>query len=411
MLLLDTGDKVVADGVMAGGHNLVIDEASLTGESDPIKKSRDEDPWCRSGTQVSEGSGRVLIVAVGPQSEWGRTLALVGGAGDDETPLQEKLGDMAATIGKVGLGVAVASFAALTIKWFVVWCRSPGGCAALRHHLNQGGLVEFFLYAVTIVVVAVPEGLPLAVTIALAYSMKKMMRDNNFVRVLAACETMGGATAICSDKTGTLTENRMTVTEGWFAGAKLDHAPARDELGAALLEELALNFALNSKAHLIVDAPPPAPVGFVGNRTECALLALARRWGFDYGALRAEWAPRVAREYGFTSARKMASVLVSRLWQRHWRAAAGRWAPGGGEGREGEEGNQAAIQTHRAPSTPTTTTIIATNRVKRCAARPACSRSTTRAPPSGCSSAARRRAPQAAAPRRSAPRSASGSCR
>jgi Ca2+-transporting ATPase len=164
VMLVDTGDKIVADGVMVDGHHLVragararaavlvgwrfvlgssagrmqpadcacacaalslasatdvmsphlppspppcpqvVDEASLTGESDPIKKSPDEDPWCRSGTQVSEGSGRLLVVAVGPQSEWGKTMALVGQAGDEDTPLQEKLADMAAAIGKVGGG-------------------------------------------------------------------------------------------------------------------------------------------------------------------------------------------------------------------------------------------------------------------------------------------------------------------
>ncbi|KIY91478.1 Plasma membrane calcium-transporting ATPase [Monoraphidium neglectum] len=110
--------------------------------------------------------------------------------------------------------------------------------------------------------------------------MKKMMKDHNFVRVLAACETMGGATAICSDKTGTLTENRMTVTEGWFSGVKLDHAPAKEELRADLAEDLALNCALNSKAHLLEGGADL--MTFVGNRTECALLMMARRWGVDY---------------------------------------------------------------------------------------------------------------------------------
>eukprot|EP00879_Flechtneria_rotunda_P014529 GHRR01015184.1.p1 GENE.GHRR01015184.1~~GHRR01015184.1.p1 ORF type:complete len:334 (+),score=87.06 GHRR01015184.1:1208-2209(+) len=168
--LINMGDKVVADGIMLDGYHLVIDEASLTGESDPIKKYPEEDPWVRSGTQVSEGSGRLLVVAVGQQSEWGKTMALVGGAGSEDTPLQEKLADLAAAIGKIGFGVAVACFIALLIKWCVVNRGFPVS------KINQNGPVQFFLYAVTIVVVAVPEGLPLAVTIALAYSMKKMMK-------------------------------------------------------------------------------------------------------------------------------------------------------------------------------------------------------------------------------------------
>ena len=109
------------------------------------------------------------------------------------------------------------------------------------------GPLQFFIFAVTIVVVAVPEGLPLAVTISLAYSMRKMMRDNNFVRVLAACETMGGATAICSDKTGTLTENRMTVVAGWFPSQLFSRLPSPQDLAPATLQEVLLNVALNSK--------------------------------------------------------------------------------------------------------------------------------------------------------------------
>lgn len=110
--------------------------------------------------------------------------------------------------------------------------------------------------------------------------------DNNFVRVLAACETMGGATAICSDKTGTLTENRMTVVEGWFAGKLFDHCPQPDELPQDVCDELKLNCALNSKAFVLENGPK---IDFVGNRTECALLMLIKNWGCDYASVREEY--------------------------------------------------------------------------------------------------------------------------
>jgi Ca2+-transporting ATPase len=306
VVLLDTGDKVVADAytLPEGLHGLTIDEASLTGEADPIKKGLPGgDAWVRSGTRVTEGSGRALVVAVGPRSEWGRTMSLVVGESGD-TPLQEKLGVLATAIAKVGVLVAVVCFVVLLIRWMVE---------------NQGfpldefasGPLEFFIFAVTIVVVAVPEGLPLAVTISLAYSMGKMMKDNNFVRVLAACETMGGATAICSDKTGTLTENRMTVVEGWFAGASYAAVPEKGALPAAAQDAIEEDIALNSKAFLTEEND--GSVGFVGSRTECALLLMATRdWGGDYRARRELAADRIAEVYGFTSERKMASVLVRR---------------------------------------------------------------------------------------------------
>ncbi|KAF6264067.1 hypothetical protein COO60DRAFT_1457828 [Scenedesmus sp. NREL 46B-D3] len=289
VLLLDTGDKIVADGLVIESYGLVVDEASLTGESDPIKR-------------VSEGSGKLLVTAVGDSSEWGKTISLVTSSGDAQTPLQEKLGHVAATVGKIGGSVAATCFIALLIKWCVINRGFPVS------KINDNGPVQFFLYSVTIIVVAIPEGLPLAVTMALAYSMKKMMKDQNFVRVLAACETMGGATAICSDKTGTLTENRMTVTEGWFAGQTLDHAPSSEEVPSEVRSLLELNFALNSKAFLIEHGKDL--VDFVGNRTECALLMLSRKWGSDHKALRAAHQPHIEQMYQFTSAKKMASILL-----------------------------------------------------------------------------------------------------
>jgi Ca2+-transporting ATPase len=301
LMMLDTGDKVVADGYTLEVHGLTLDEASLTGEADPIKKGLEGgDPWIRSGTQVTEGSGRVLVIAVGEHSEWGRTMALVVGE-SGETPLQEKLGVLAMAIGKIGFVVALICFIVLLIRWCIENQGFP-----LNEFAN--GPLEFFIFSITIIVVAVPEGLPLAVTISLAYSMGKMMKDNNFVRVLAACETMGGATAICSDKTGTLTENRMTVVEGWFAGVKYPAVPEPADLPGPWKDEIVRNCALNSKAFLVENEN--GTVGFVGNRTECALLLMVRSWGEKYREIRDLEHTNTLQVYGFTSERKMASVLV-----------------------------------------------------------------------------------------------------
>lgn len=304
VLLLEQGNKVIADCVVLDSQGLVLDEASLTGESDPIKKN-EQDPWVRSGTQVSEGSGKVLVLAVGERSEWGKTMSLITSAEEEQTPLQAKLDSLATAIGWFGMAVAASCFIALLIKW----CVENNGFPISK--INDNGPIQFFLYSVTIIVVAIPEGLPLAVTISLAYSMKKMMKDNNFVRHLSACETMGGATAICSDKTGTLTENRMTVTEGWFFGTKLDRmadgAPPLRQDDITLFVDIA---AVTSTAFLKDEVKDGKPVvGFSGNRTDCALLLLLRRWGYDYDKIRKDHEATKIRIFNFTSDTKMASFI------------------------------------------------------------------------------------------------------
>jgi cation transport ATPase len=207
VIVLETGDQIPADGVLIIGHELTVDESVMTGEADSVTKGPEN--WkMLSGCKADGGNGRMLALAVGENSQWGITLKELS-TKRPPTPLQEQLGVMAKLIGLVGLVVAVLVFIVLMIYWAIEVSSEEWEWGKLRD------IVDFFIIAVTIVVVAVPEGLPLAVTISLAYSMKQMVRDNNLVRQMAACETMGGATNICSDKTGTLTENRMTCTEGF----------------------------------------------------------------------------------------------------------------------------------------------------------------------------------------------------
>ncbi|XP_071711194.1 calcium-transporting ATPase 1-like [Rutidosis leptorrhynchoides] len=212
---LAVGDQVPADGLFVSGFSLLINESSLTGESDP-KIVTSENPFLLSGTKVQNGSCKMVVTTVGMRTQWGKLMATLVEGGDDETPLQVKLNGVATIIGKIGLFFAVITFAVLVQGLFVrkmqdgshwIW----SGDEALE-------MLEFFAIAVTIVVVAVPEGLPLAVTLSLAFAMKKMMNDRALVRHLAACETMGSATNICSDKTGTLTTNHMTLVKAWICG-------------------------------------------------------------------------------------------------------------------------------------------------------------------------------------------------
>ena len=169
--------------------------------------------------------------------------------------------------------------------------------------------MEFFIDSVTIIVVAVPEGLPLAVTISLAYSVKRMQADMNLVRVMAACETMGGATTVCSDKTGTLTQNLMTVSEGFFGGRFWPSPPVRTDLEISYLEVLAEGIASNSRAELGGELPGGRPE-VIGNKTEGAMLAFIRGLGIDYRAERARVV--LARVFPFSSAKKRMSTLLRR---------------------------------------------------------------------------------------------------
>ncbi len=174
---------------------------------------------------------------------------------------------MADQIGKIGVGSATLTFLALIIH-LIVDIANTGKCVFCYETMNV--LVSYFIIAVSIVVIAVPEGLPLAVTISLAYSVGKMKEENNLVRFLAACETMGGANNICTDKTGTLTMNQMTVTKLWSEGAILESFARGPALSQNTLTHIANNVSLNS------NAMPKVRGEFkfeqLGNKTECSLL-------------------------------------------------------------------------------------------------------------------------------------------
>ncbi|CAG8670081.1 16295_t:CDS:10 [Acaulospora morrowiae] len=310
ILLLEPGDIVAVDGIYLSGHNLRCDESSLTGESDAIKKGdldSNGDPFILSGAKVIEGVGKAVVVAVGPNSYYGKTMMALSGGENIETPLQVKLDDLAEQIAKLGVSAALAMLLTLFIKYFVTAARSnefPDGEAILT------SLVSIVIQAITIVVVAVPEGLPMAVTLALAYATTQMLKDNNLVRVLSACETMGNATAVCSDKTGTLTQNKMTVVEGVIGrktfGDENEIPRWKNEVAPSTYDITVQGIVINSSAFEGKD--DNGNPCFVGSKTECALLGFVSSFGVDYRELRSHIKP--VKIYPFSSERKtMTSVI------------------------------------------------------------------------------------------------------
>ncbi|XP_014670937.1 PREDICTED: plasma membrane calcium-transporting ATPase 2-like [Priapulus caudatus] len=389
------GDLLPADGIVIQSNDLKVDESSLTGESDHVKKSETTDPLLLSGTHVMEGSCKMLTVAVGVNSQTGIIFTLLGAASQEEkeerkrrkkqgrknkpktqldvakdaasaeegmqlnevaagqpnhadkqhnpdnnlkdkepTPppppkkqavadegadkkdksvLQAKLTKLAIQIGYFGSAVAILTVVMLVVSFSIetfVFDKKPWS----GFYANY--FVKFFIIGVTVLVVAVPEGLPLAVTLSLAYSVKKMMKDNNLVRHLDACETMGNATAICSDKTGTLTTNRMTVVSTYIAGqyAK-EELPSYECLPANTAQLLVQGIALNSgyTSKIMFSKVPGEPPKQVGNKTECALLGLVHHFGKDYKTVRDEMPEEsLTKVYTFNSVRKSMSTVVPR---------------------------------------------------------------------------------------------------
>ena len=270
---VDMGMIIPADGIVINSSNLKLDEASLTGESNLMRKESIDNclkmksdsgkypsPMVFSGTTVKEGEGWMLVLATGPNSAAGKIREHVMQNKEDEesnqTPLEIKLADIAEDIGKFGLWSAIITLVALLIKLFYskyqqMFNKKEMLEAFIEKHFHNGtydktsaekirnqtyylidnysiwsglgkDIFQSIILCITIIVVAIPEGLPLAVTLSLSFSVKKMMDDNNLVRHMPACETMGGANYICTDKTGTLTRNKMHVVSFYNNGTKVN---------------------------------------------------------------------------------------------------------------------------------------------------------------------------------------------
>ncbi|GKU94889.1 hypothetical protein SLEP1_g8314 [Rubroshorea leprosula] len=305
---LAIGDQVPADGLFVSGFSVLIDESSLTGESEPVMVSA-ENPYMLSGTKLQDGSCKMLVTTVGMRTQWGKLIATLSEGGDDETPLQVKLNGVATIIGRLGLFFSIITFAVLVqglltqkLQQGTFWTWS--GEEALE-------MLEFFAVAVTIVVVAVPEGLPLAVTLSLAFAMKKMMNDKALVRHLAACETMGSATSICSDKTGTLTTNRMTVVKSCICMnikevSKENKNNFCSQIPESALKLLLQSIFLNTGGEIVVKKDGKLEI--LGTPTETALLGFGLSLGGNFQAERQ--ASKLVKVEPFNSTKKRMGVVL-----------------------------------------------------------------------------------------------------
>ncbi|XP_054803997.1 calcium-transporting ATPase 4, plasma membrane-type-like isoform X1 [Prosopis cineraria] len=306
---LSTGDQVPADGIFIWGYSLLIDESSLSGESEPVNVN-EEKPFLLSGTKVQDGQGKMLVTTVGMRTEWGKLMETINEGGEDETPLQVKLNGVATIIGKIGLAFAVVTFLVLTVR-FVVEKALHGEFTTWSSN-DAMKMLDYFAIAVTIIVVAVPEGLPLAVTLSLAFAMKKLMNERALVRHLAACETMGSSSCICTDKTGTLTTNHMVVDKIWLCDKSMEMKgkESGDKLKMEVSEEvLSILFQAifqNTSAEVVKDKDGKNKI--LGTPTESALLEFGLFLGGNFGAQRKKY--EIVKIEPFNSVRKKMSVLV-----------------------------------------------------------------------------------------------------
>lgn len=294
IVYVETGDKLSADGRLIASTELNVDESSLTGESLPVKKNAevvivnektavaDRVNMLYSGTFVTGGSGIMVVTQVGDATEFGKIARELTNADDTSTPLQEKLAKLGKVIAFVGIGISILAFV-IQIAFFIA-----------RGEASFLTISEAFITSIVLIVATVPEGLPTIVAVSLAINVIKMSKKNALVKKMVASETVGCINVICSDKTGTLTENRMTVVEICDANGKYEP----DKLEKS---ELIHNFAINSTANV-------EGAEFIGNPTECALLVALNKANADYRDIRGS--AKIAHVYPFSSETKNMTTIL-----------------------------------------------------------------------------------------------------
>lgn len=341
---LEPGDMVPVDGILIEGFNVKCDESSATGESDLLRKTGGDDVWraieehkelkkmdpfILSGAKVSEGVGKFIVTGTGIHSSFGKTMMSLREE-SEVTPLQSKLNTLAEYIAKLGGAAGLLLFVVLLIEFLVDLKGSTDNAAQKGQHF-----LNILIVAITIIVVAVPEGLPLAVTLALAFATTRMLKDNNLVRLLRSCETMGNATTVCSDKTGTLTQNKMTVVAGILGtnskfgkrqktseneaeSPDTDYTMVEDDtvespssfvqtLSGDAKQLLDQSIVINSTAFEGEEDGKPA---FIGSKTETALLSFARDY-LGMGPISTERCnAKVVQFIPFDSGRKCMAAVV-----------------------------------------------------------------------------------------------------
>ena len=302
IVILNTGDEIPADGTLVEAVSLQVNEANLTGEL-MVNKTTDPEHFddeatypsnaVMRGTTVTDGHGTMKVDRVGDATEIGKVARQSTEQSDEKTPLNIQLEKLANLIGKVGFTIATLTFLIFTGKDLYAYF-TANTVETWEQWLQVAQIVlKYFMMAVTLIVVAVPEGLPMSVTLSLALNMRRMLKTNNLVRKMHACETMGAITVICTDKTGTLTQNLMQV-----------HEAQVDESNPELVAE---SIAVNSTAFLEEKAEGEKPSG-VGNPTEVALLLWLNGKGADYISLREN--AHTVNQLTFSTERKYMATLV-----------------------------------------------------------------------------------------------------
>lgn len=295
VVIIEVGDEIPADGILCESTDLQIDESSLTGEpiiskhADPEKNDKEatypSNKVLRS-TMVMNGRGVYQVTSVGDATEIGKVARSSTELTAVKTPLSLQLDKLAKLISKLGIGISIAAFIIFLGK--DIYMDSHGVWASANYMRMAETVLKYFMMAVTLIVMAVPEGMPMAVTLSLALNMRRMLKNNNLVRKLHACETMGAVTVICTDKTGTLTQNKMQVA---------DMALYTDDT-----ETFNSTLALNSTAHIDEEGKG------IGNPTEVALLLWLRSQNVDYRQLRST--DQIEHQLTFSTERKYMATIA-----------------------------------------------------------------------------------------------------